>query len=1174
MSLVDNGRLAVDRALAALETGTPYDVIFMDMQMPVLDGYSATAELRAKGYRRPIIALTAHAMAGERERCLSVGCDEYLAKPVTRAELLGALSAHIPHMRSTVERERHPAVSAEPLASQAPAGTRAAAPSATASPAEDLALPLESEFADDAEIGPLVPGFVAGLPAQVRAIREAAETGARAHVARLSHQLKGAAGGYGFSSITMAAARLEQRAKVEDAPLAEELAELEQLCARARGPMDASHALRRDRPPQTVLVIDDSPQAQELVAARLSTERVTIRTALSARDGLAIALEEPPDVVLLDIDLPDVHGFEVCRKLKTHPRTLNVPVLFLTGTEDPAFKATAYNLGAVDYVTKPFDANELRARVRAALRTKRDQDALREAQAILEEQVAVRTSELREEKDRLITLIDSMSDEVWFTDERNRITHANPAALRCFGLALPPDGLPVEEFVKDVPFYRADGSRRPLEEAPSCRVLRGETVVNQEELIRDPASGAFRFRLVSASAVRHAQGQIMGVIAVARDVTARRRSEEALRAAQQRLDLLLENSPLAVIEFSSADYRITRWSDEATKLFGWTPEEVIGKRLEELSWVYPEDWPVVESVMTDMVVGRRSRNVGKNRNVRKDGSMIHCEWYNSAIASPAGEYTSFLSFVLDVTARKRAEEAREQLTGELAERVGELQAILDTAPVVIWMTHDPESRLITGNRYADEAVMQTARGVNVSRTPDPSSRAISYRVFRDDVELPIDEIPSRLAMRTGKAVIGAEMELRFEDGRRVLLLASAMPLLDAEGRVRGAVTSGADITSLRNAEASLRASEARYRQIVETSQEGIAVLDLDATITYFNPRMTDLLGCQPEVMAGRSMFEFWYPEDRERANQRLQRRRQGLSDVATELRLRRDDGSELWVLSSGAPLRDDAGRVVGALLMMVDITERKKLDADRERMLRELEQSNIRLKELDRLKSLFIANMSHELRTPLNSILGFTGIILHGAVGELNPEQRKQLTLVKASADHLFALITDVIDIAKIEAGIVTRDSSEFSLTEVVREVAETQGGSSRREGITVRVVADASCSIVGDLRRTKQIVSNLMSNALKYTDAGSVTLAVSERDGGVEVAVSDTGIGIAPEDLERLFRPFERITVRGRHREGSGIGLYLSRKLADLLGGTLRAESELGVGSVFRLWLPSHEAT
>ena len=236
---------------------------------------------------------------------------------------------------------------------------------------------------------------------------------------------------------------------------------------------------------------------------------------------------------------------------------------------------------------------------------------------------------------------------------------------------------------------------------------------------------------------------------------------------------------------------------------------------------------------------------------------------------------------------------------------------------------------------------------------------------------------------------------------------------------------------------------------------------------------------------------------------------------------------------------------------------------------RELSDANERLKELDRLKSMFIASMRHELRTPLNSIIGFTGIMVKGLAGEINEEQQKQLRMVQESARHLLALINDVIDISKIEAGKIEAGVSTFDLADVIRDVRITLGPAALEQGLMLNVETPGSITVTSDERRIKQIIMNLVSNAIKFTDKGGVDLTVEQKGTVVEVRVRDTGIGIGKEDLERLFRPFSRIAVPGRLTEGTGLGLYLSQKLARFLGGEITAESEMHKGSVFTFSFP-----
>ncbi|MFZ7102557.1 MAG: sensor histidine kinase [Peptococcaceae bacterium] len=238
----------------------------------------------------------------------------------------------------------------------------------------------------------------------------------------------------------------------------------------------------------------------------------------------------------------------------------------------------------------------------------------------------------------------------------------------------------------------------------------------------------------------------------------------------------------------------------------------------------------------------------------------------------------------------------------------------------------------------------------------------------------------------------------------------------------------------------------------------------------------------------------------------------------------------------------------------------------------DLNEANIRLQEMDRLKSVFLASMSHELRTPLNSIIGFTGIMLMDMAGELNDEQRRQLTMVKNSASHLLSLINDVLDISKIEAGKIEILLEEFSLDDIVREVIEYITPMAAAKRLEVTAELSKGVVIYSDRRRVKQVLINLMSNAVKFTEQGSVKLnGFLQEDGVLKISVIDTGRGIKQEDISKLFQPFQRIDMSASksYTEGTGLGLYLTRNIADLLKGDIRATSEYGKGSVFIFTLP-----
>ncbi|NPV87420.1 MAG: GAF domain-containing protein [Anaerolineae bacterium] len=238
---------------------------------------------------------------------------------------------------------------------------------------------------------------------------------------------------------------------------------------------------------------------------------------------------------------------------------------------------------------------------------------------------------------------------------------------------------------------------------------------------------------------------------------------------------------------------------------------------------------------------------------------------------------------------------------------------------------------------------------------------------------------------------------------------------------------------------------------------------------------------------------------------------------------------------------------------------------------RELEIARDRAQAADRTKSAFLATMSHELRTPLNSIIGFTGILLMGLVGELNDEQRKQLSMVQDSAQHLLELINDVLDISKIEAGQLELAHETFDLRAALQRSVEKMRPLAEKKGLALRCEIDPALgSLRGDRRRVEQIVLNLLSNAVKFTERGEVSLSARIENGWLVTRVRDTGIGIRPEDVEKIFQPFRQLeTGITRSYEGTGLGLSICKRLVEAMGGTIQVESKAGRGSCFSFTLP-----
>ena len=378
-----------------------------------------------------------------------------------------------------------------------------------------------------------------------------------------------------------------------------------------------------------------------------------------------------------------------------------------------------------------------------------------------------------------------------------------------------------------------------------------------------------------------------------------------------------------------------------------------------------------------------------------------------------------------------------------------------------------------------------------------------------------------------------------------------------------------DITPRKLAERALADSESRYRRFVETANEGVWAVDGNWRTTYINAVMAALLGTDLEAMTGRPVREYLYAEDRELHQAMVRREAEPPGGGLYERRLRRVDGQELWVLIAVSSEYDASGVFVGAFGMFTNITERKRAEQSLYLSEARLAAAKEAAEAANQTKSAFLANMSHEIRTPLNGLLGMLQILEDT---NLDTEQADCVESALDAGRRLTRLLSDILDLSRVESGKLVLLWMPFALADVFATVRSVFKSvlAQRQLPLITRLDPSVPARLMGDEGRMRQICLNLVGNAIKFTNAGEVRLeacAMPDTDPGrvrLVLAVSDTGIGIAPDKLPTIFEAFTQVDPSStRTFQGAGLGLAIVERLVALMGGTIRIDSEPGVGTI-----------
>ena len=778
---------------------------------------------------------------------------------------------------------------------------------------------------------------------------------------------------------------------------------------------------------------------------------------------------------------------------------------------------------------------------------------------------------------RMSAIVASSEDAIVVVDFESRITSWNAGAEHLYGYSAPEAvGQPLSLIV---PGYRLG------EEAEIYpRVLAGEHI-DRYETERRSKSGGLVDVSVTVFPIKDENGAVVAAASVAHDITRRKRAEEAIRLSEERTRKILESAHDAFISMDSGG-RITAWNHAAEAIFGWPRSEALGRSL-AATIIPPRDRQAHADGLRRFLETRTSHVLNTPIELvamRREGEEFAVEMTISALAD--GETWSFHAFVRDIGERKRVEHA-------MRESEEKYRSLVETTEDWVWAI-DLAGRLTYSNP-AIEAIL----GYGVDEV---IGRRNVELIHPDDREHALNMLPEVVA--AGLGWYSLRRRWLHKNGSYRDLESTAVPIRDASGLIVGYRGTDRDVTERQRAERRTAAQHAAARVLV-TSR----TLD-EATPAILNA-VCEALGWE--------LGALWTVDD-EAGVLRLKAAESRSAQRAMEFRLLAgkttfargvglpgriwESTRPLWIAdvekdpqfprgwisqqlglhgAFGFPVVSDK-QLVGVfeffssqiqyqddelLKMMATIGNFVGEFIDRKRAEEQLAVARDQALVASRMKSEFLANMSHEIRTPMNGVIGMTDLLLDTP---LSAEQHSFAETVKSSAEALLSIIEDILDFSKIEAGKLELDETDFDPREVVEDVCDLLAGRAHKKGIELASLVRSSVPAIvhGDQGRLRQVLLNLITNAVKFTHEGEVVVEAGVAEAGAEevclrVEVRDTGVGVDPSTLDRLFEAFRQAdSSTTRTYGGTGLGLSISKQLAHLMGGEIGAESEPGRGSTF----------
>ena len=641
-----------------------------------------------------------------------------------------------------------------------------------------------------------------------------------------------------------------------------------------------------------------------------------------------------------------------------------------------------------------------------------------------------------------------------------------------------------------------------------------------------------------------------------------REAEQALRERERLLESLMGVLPgSAYRALADEQWNVLFISKGIEEVTGYPPDEFTSRRLNYNDLMLPEDRAATREAVFAALRERRMYD-DEHRIRHKDGSVRWIWARGHGVFAPDGSLRFIEGWNLDITPRKQAEE-------RLRESEQRWRSLTEALPQLVWSATPDGACDYFSTQWTEHTGVPESDllGWRWLATLHPDDREPTRRLWTDSV--------------AGRGPYDVEYRVRRRDGVHRWFKTRGTPLRDSQGRIYKWFGTCTDITDAKQAEAVLRTSEERQRLILDNAHDAFVAMSADGLIAEWNRQAEITFGWPRAEAVGRVLSETIIPpqfrEAHSRGLARFLATGEGpqLNRVIEVPALRRD-GGEFPAEISIAPVRLGEQYLFAAFIR--DVTERKRAEEELRRAKEAAEAAN-------RAKDEFLALVSHEIRTPMNAILGMTDLALDTPLTE---DQRQYLTTVKSAGDALLGIINDILDFAKIEAGRLELDSADFSLASVLDTSLRALGVRAHKKGLELvcQQRPDVPDALIGDAGRLRQVLINLVGNAIKFTERGEVVVLVEndaepapltptphppgergrgEGDIRLRFAVTDTGIGIPPEKQAKIFRAFEQEDASTtRKYGGTGLGLTIAARLVALMGGAITVDSAPGKGSTF----------